>query len=221
MNVQNVGNNQPINPNVGNPEQTNVNMGEMPVQQPAQTIPNPETVGQAPANMGVPQNQVPQTPVEAAPVNNENVGIPAGTANNIMEDFSQAVVPEPVTPTGNVSQPIPTEAPINPMPTAVPNSAVVETETSVSAPIPEQGNVGPMTPVDNNAVAKAETPTATTEIVPNQPEATTLSENETIVPADGTPNKKKKGNWAFIVALFAIVGFFVLLLPLLVRIFGY
>ena len=33
--------------------------------------------------------------------------------------------------------------------------------------------------------------------------------------------KKKKNNWVFILALFAIVAIFVLLLPLFVKIFGY
>lgn len=171
----------------------------------------------------VPNNVIPQQTVGVASnLTSENVGvntsIPTPPSNNFMEDFSQAVVPEPATPTVNVSTmsvepvvpPVTTSMPEN---TSVPESQQITQNPTVEAPIISE------TPQSQTM------PNLTTEIsnVSELQQQTTPTENisETQPVIEETSRKKKKGNWAFIIALFAVVGFFVLLLPLLVRIFGY
>lgn len=225
MNVQNVGNNQPINPNVGMPQPNNANMGGISEQnigvvqsqaQPVASMSNLQTVpGQENINMGIPQSPIPQTPVASAPLNNGSVGPIVPPTNNIMEDFSQAVVPEPVMQTVNVAPTMPAVEPANPTPAPAPNSGVVEPQTT--APIP---------PVQENAEQVAVQNTDTIVPIPTETAVEMSTQAEETNPAstavaEENPKKKKKGNWAFIIALFAVVGFFVLLLPLLVRIFGY
>lgn len=177
----------------------------------------------------VPNNVIPQQTVTnnlnvgvASNLTSENVGvntsIPTPPSNNFMEDFSQAVVPEPVTPTVNVST-MSAESVVPPMTTSMPeNTSVPGSQQITQNPTVED-------PIISETPQSQDMPHLATEISnPSElQQQTTPTENisETQPVIEETSRKKKKGNWAFIIALFAVVGFFVLLLPLLVRIFGY
>lgn len=201
MNMQNNLNNQPVNPNGGVPPMTTMNNNfsaspevpttGTPMQQPVNNInmgvvPNPQNVG------GV----------------NINPTMPTPPTNNFMEDFSQAVVPEPVAPTVNVPPVMPEQV------TAVPTP-----EPTMETPVQQQPQVMPTQTVEVPVASAPEVSVVPQEqqVVPTE----NISEVQSTTTQEEKPKKKKKGNWAFIIALFAIVGFFVLLLPLLVRIFGY
>lgn len=194
MNMQNGLNNQPISPNTGVPPvqpMTN-NMGT------SMGIPNNGGVSQ-PINTGVVANSIPQ-PVNVAPEGTRNSNVEMPVPNNFMEDFSQAVVPESVIPTPNVS--------------------LVQPETVIATPIVESTeNVS----IQNSSpVVETSTPSEVSMTPELQQQAIPIENTSRIQNVEEEkPKKKKKGNWAFIIALFAVVGFFVLLLPLLVRIFGY
>lgn len=208
MNKQENLNNGIINPSVGVPPVGTNNM-EVPSMVPNNVIPQQTVTNNL--NVGVASN-----------LTSENVGvntsIPTPPSNNFMEDFSQAVVPEPVTPTVNVSTmsaesvvpPVTTSMPEN---TSVPGSQQITQNPTVEAPIisetPQSQAMPHLTTEISNPSELQQQTTPTENISETQPEI------------EETSRKKKKGNWAFIIALFAVVGFFVLLLPLLVRIFGY
>lgn len=193
MNMQNGLNNQPMSPNTGVPPVQPMinNMGT------SMGIPNNGGVSQ-PVNTGVVANSIPK-PVNVVPegtTRNSTVEMPV--PNNFMEDFSQAVVPESVIPTSNVSS--------------------VQPEMTIATPVVEPTeNVSIQNP---SPVVEASTPSevSTSEL---QQQAISIENASKIQNVEEGKTKKKKGNWAFIIALFAVVGFFVLLLPLLVRIFGY
>lgn len=191
MNMQN-GLNQPMSPNTGVPPvqpMTN-NMGT------SMGIPNNGGVSE-PINAGVVANPIPQ-PVNVVPEGTRNSTVEMPVPNNFMEDFSQAVVPESVIPTPNVSS--------------------VQPEMTIATPVVEPTeNVSIQNP---SPVVEPSTPSevSTSEL---QQQAISIENASKIQNVEEGKTKKKKGNWAFIIALFAVVGFFVLLLPLLVRIFGY
>ena len=194
MNMQNGLNNQQMSPNTGVPSvqpMTN-NMGT------SMGMENNGGVSQ-PISMGGIANSIPQ-PVNVTPEGVRNSTVEMPVPNNFMEDFSQAVVPESVISTPNVS--------------------LVQPETVIETPVVESTeNVS----IQNPSLVVETSTSPEVSMTPELQQQAIPIENASKIQnvEEEKPKKKKKGNWAFIIALFAVVGFFVLLLPLLVRIFGY
>lgn len=119
---------------------------------------------------------------------------------------SQNLGSEPVNPNQNF-QPIKEES--------VPTIDLMDDFKEAVVNQPEIEPVVPTVVVPTEPVDTAIKQPVQEVVVPVEPEIIEV-QKETIVKSD-----KKNNHWAFIFTLFAIVGAFVILLPLLVRIFGY
>ncbi len=161
-------------------------------------------------NVGNDQSKNPTVPIDPTSQNtgfsveqpnNFNREIIEGQpVNNFMEDFSQAVVTK--------SEP---EVASTTIPTDI-------LETVAGGPKVEL----PTTQVvnSNQSESSIEIPIEPQPIL-TEPQMNANSEVQSSPNEAMNIGKGKKGNWVFIIILFTIAGFFVLLLPLLVRIFGY
>lgn len=138
---------------------------------------------------------------------NEQPVLGGNESVNLMEDFAQAVTPEP-TQLGS-DQTVEQVVNESPAPVEVQPEVAVEPTPVIdqNAAPAEVAESDPVSVIDSNNMIQSDSGVPT--------EVGQVSLNETEI------TQKKKNNWIFIIILFAIVGAFVIALPFLVKMFGY
>lgn len=128
---------------------------------------------------------------------------------NLIEDFSQAVIPEMKSEQAKTISNV-TDT----------RSQEQFSSNSIEEPVQKDQNI-----IKSSTVNVSNLETQNNMLKNENAEPTTTEEMTTEVgqvakmPVD--KSRKEKNNWNFIIVLFAIVGFSVLLFPLLIKIFGY
>ncbi len=220
LNRQNLGNSG-VQSNTGNVVPNEMPMPNMTVEMPHSNNESQNPIMQ-PQMQNVESVILNQVPVMSANVVNQNMNL---MENNIIQNEPEMEKASNVMPSSNIIQNQMVE-PVNLMSdfseviantpqivTQVEEAQNLQVETAAET---DQNEI--VVPVAENTVNGTIPSSVETPLTANNVSAEMVTNTEESI---STEKKKKKNNWVFILALFAIVAIFVLLLPLFVKIFGY